>query len=395
MGGVTINNNEKYFVSLISSHLNKSEPDIPDGIDWNEIYRLSNIHNICAIVTSQILLLPKELQPQKEILSKFRQQMGYSLIGFDEKEKALNLLRKLFTDNEIDYMFVKGAIIKEYYPVKEFRTSGDIDAVVRIEQLHKVKAALVEKGLPIKSENAQLIVTKCFGQEIEIHSNEDYDNEYFKNIFDLASKNGFEYRLNDEAHLLYVLCHIIKHFNAFGAGIKMFADIDVLIRKINNFDYEKFISICNELNISTFAKSSFSLCNYWFNTPVSTEIDFNKSNDFRELFEGEIINSGTFGFNKRNLGDYYINKGIGENSKNNFAAKIRALFKLVFPGADTLKRSFEYCKKHPILLPIAWINRVFIGIFKRGGHSMNTVNSILNTGEETLQYKKLLDELEI
>ena len=391
-----MNSNEKYFVSLISSHLNKVPPALPEGINWEEIYRLAEIHNICAIVTDQILKLPKDSQPDMQIMSKFRQQLGYTLIDCEEKEKAIDFLKSLFEKNEIEFLFVKGAMLREYYPVKEFRTSGDIDVVIKAQSIKRLISLLSGfQGVKKKKKKKDLIVCQCFEQEIEIHSNFDCDNPYFESIFDASEKCSYEYKISDEEHLLYVLCHIIKHFNSFGAGIKMFADIDVLIRHIGDFDYDSFMDKCRSLNIEAFAKSSLSLCNYWFGTPVKAEISFEANSKFRELFENEIINSGAFGFNKRDLGDYYVNKGIGKDGKNNLSAKVRAFFKLLFPSKNYLKRSYTYCDRHPILLPLAWLNRLYDGIFKRGRQSRSTVNSIFNSGDETAQYKKLLDELEI
>lgn len=54
-----------------------------------------------------------------------------------------------------------------------------------------------------------------------------------------SKTNTNEFLIKKEYHLIYVLCHIIKHFNSCGAGIKMFMDIDAIIRKIKNFHNEK------------------------------------------------------------------------------------------------------------------------------------------------------------
>lgn len=390
-----MNRNAKYFVSLISSHLNKLSPAANDTIDWEEIYTLSNIHNVCAVISNQIMLLPSDKQPKKETLSKFRQQLGYTLIDYTDKLNTISYIKELLTDAQIEYLFVKGAIIKNYYPVKEFRTSGDIDVIIKYDSLKKLREILNKNNINITDDSDNGIAFDYQEQHIEIHTTEDYDHPYFKNIFDMCKNNGFEYILNDEDHLLYVLCHIIKHFNLCGAGIKMFMDIDVLIRHISDFNYDSFIKKCSKLNIETFAKASFSLCNYWFNTPVKAEINFNSDNHFRELFENEIIDSGSFGFNKRNLGDYYISKGIGKSGKNNLIAKIRAFIALLFPSKTYLYNKYSYLKKSALLLPVAWLNRLFDAAFKRTNHSKNTIKSIINTGSESEQYKKLLNELDI
>lgn len=390
-----MNSNEKYFVSLISSYLNNISPVAEENIDWQEIYRLSNIHNVCAITANQIMMLESKNQPEKNLLSKFRQKLGYTLIDSDSKTIAINDIKKMLTDAGIDFLLIKGAILRNYYPVKEFRTSGDIDIIIKYADIDRFRQIIISSNININDDSDNGFAFDYDKQHIEIHSTEDYDHPYFKNIFDMCTNNGYEYFIDDEQHLLYILCHIIKHFNLCGAGIKMFMDIDVIIRHIADFDYDKFMRKCAELHIETFAKASFSLCHYWFNTPIKSEINFDKNEKFRKLFEDEIISSGSFGFNKRNLGDYYINKGIGKDGRNNFSAKLRALLALLFPSKRYLQNQCPYAKKHPILLPVAWLNRLFNAVFKRKAHSKSTIKSIMNTNKESEQYKRLLNELNI
>lgn len=388
--------NEKYFVSLISSYLNNEEPITPENnIDWNKIYDLSAIHNVAAIVGNQILKI-KDNCPDAEILSKFKQQIGYTLIDADEKENTINFARTFLCENNIDFIFVKGAILRNYYPIKEFRTGSDIDIVIRNENFCTCEQLLRDNNCKVVNQGTNVFTLYINNQHIEFHNVANYDNPYFKDIFDMCSKtNTNEYLINNENHLIYVLCHIIKHFNSCGAGIKMFMDIDAIIRKIKDFDYDGFMNICKEINMETFAKASLSLCHYWFSTPVRCELDFEENSEFIKLFETEIINGGNFGFNSRNLGNYYVNKGASNSGKVNLATKIRALFILTFPPKKEMKNNYTYLNKAPYLLPLAWISRIYTGAFKRSSHSKGTIKSIMKTGKESEQYIKLLKELNI
>lgn len=235
--------NEKYFISLIKSHLNCTAPEVPDNVDWKEIYNLSAINNITAIIASEVQKLGKEHRPDNDTLSAFRQQLGYTLIDFEEKEKAVKAIGELLNRNKIEYIFVKGAIIKKYYPVRELRTSADTDIIIRHNELEKLKAIAEKAEISIGTRNTSGFTINIFNQNIEIHGTNDYDNEYFRDIFDICSKGKYECVLDNYNHLLYVLCHIIKHMNHCGAGIKMFMDIDVLIRNTDDFDYEKMFAM--------------------------------------------------------------------------------------------------------------------------------------------------------
>lgn len=385
-----MNNNEKYFVSLIYSYLNSVPPVLPENIQWKQIYKLAEINNISGIIANEILKLDKKHQPESSILSEFRQQIGYTVIDFEEKEKAVEAAKVFLNNLKIDHIFIKGEIIKNYYPIKELRTSADTDIIIRDKDLKDLHDVLNSHGFGIYDVKTTGFSVKAYNQSIEFHGTLDYDNAYFKDIFDYCQKSENEYFIDDYNHLLYVMCHIIKHFKFCGAGIKMFMDIDAVIRHIGDFDYEKFMNMSKKLNIEVFCKSALSLCNYLFDTPVKAEIDFEKDIKLRQLFESEIINGGSFGFSKRDLGSYYA----VTSAKNGKASRLKAFSALLFPDSAYLKKQFEYAKKHPALLPAAWLNRIFLAVFKNGSHSLKTISSIAeNTNNNN--YIEFLNELKI
>ena len=385
-----MNINEKYFISLIFSHLNNTSPYFNSEVDYNEIYRLSAINNISAIIYNELIKLSKDEQKKIKNLSDFKQQFGYTLIDFDEKISAVSEITSILNEANIDHIFVKGAIIRDYYPVKELRTSADTDIIVRQDSFDRLKEIIKSKDIKITTDEPVFLSIHLLNQNIEISTDNCYDHEYFKDIFSFCTQTNHQYILDDYNHLIYILCHIIKHFKYLGAGIKMFMDIDVLIRHIDDFDYDKVIELAKKLDIEMFTKSALSLCNYLFNTPVKSEIDFNKNENLRELFEKEIINAGAFGFSKRDLGSHYLIS----SAKNGKSSRFNAFLTLLFPKKIYLKNQFNYAKKHPVLLPIAWLHRLLYAIFKRGSHSLSTISSIA-TSKSDNDYARLLSELNI
>lgn len=202
--------------------------------------------------------------------------------------------------------------------------------------------------------------------------------------------------MDDETHLLYILCHIAKHLNLTGAGVRMFMDVDVIIRHMkDNFSYDSFSKRCKALNIEVFTKTVFSLCKKWFDTPICPEYLTNSNDELTSLFENIIIEGGSFGFTARNLSDYYMHKGIAKGGKNGAIAKLNAVKFMLFPKKEYLKNNFEYAMNHPILIPLAWAHRIFIGIFKHTSNSKNTISGILKSDAGAAEYKKLLTELDI
>ena len=66
--------------------------------------------------------------------------LRYEMINGD-----INEISNLFESERIDYMMLKGAVLRSYYPQPWMRTSCDIDILVKEESLDRATNALVEK----------------------------------------------------------------------------------------------------------------------------------------------------------------------------------------------------------------------------------------------------------
>lgn len=386
---------KEYFVSLLSSYLNSKPPKICNGVNWNEIYKLANIHNVTAIIANQISNLPQEHRPDKQLYSIFRQQLGYTLINYGDKTKAIEFIRNTLTKNNIDFMFIKGAVLSGLYPIKEFRTSGDIDAVIKQNDFDKLKSVFSAHNIKI-SETGDIneLAFDYNDIHVEIHTTNGLDNDYFKNIFDISNNDGNEFLLSDTLHLVYVICHIAKHFNSFGAGVRMFMDLDVLSRQLSKEKLSSALNICKTLGLETFSNACLSLCKNWFNTPIEINYDINSNDSLKNVFENEVINAGTFGKINKTLSDFYLIDGSSRSAdKKHF--KLNGIISFLFPHINYMRLRYNFVNKCSLFLPVAWLVRFFEGLFKRRKHSKETLSSIINTNNTTDEYIKLLKELEI
>lgn len=386
---------KEYFISLLSSYLNSVPPNTPKNINWDEIYKLADIHNVTAIIAKEISNLPNEHRPDKQLYSKFRQLLGYTLINYEDKTKAIEFIRNVFIANKIDFMFIKGAVLSELHPIKEFRTSGDIDVVIKQSDFDKVKNVFSIQDIEV-SETGDIneFAFNYNAIHIEIHTTNGLDNDYFKNIFDMSDNTGNEFLLTDTLHLVYVICHIAKHFNSFGAGVRMFMDLDVLSRNIGEDNLNIALSICKELGLETLTSASLSLCKNWFNTPIEIDYDINDNNSLKNIFENEVISAGTFGKLNKTLSDFYLIDGSSRTAdKKHF--KLNGIISFLFPNINYMRLRYKFLNKSSLLLPLAWVLRFFEGLFKRHRHSKETLSSIVNTDNNTEEYLKLLQELGI
>ncbi len=386
----------QYFVYLISCFLNNKTPAF-QTVAWNEIYRLSVIHNITAVIAQEIMLIPDENKPDAEIYSNFRQQLGYTIQNYEIKQNIIFDVKKILNESSINHIFVKGAVIKDLYPVPEFRTSGDIDVIVEKENFDSVKKILCKNtGYNLISENADTLIFENGDINIEIHNNADVDSDYFENIFSLCTKkDGCTYILDDITHLLYIVCHMSKHLNYRGAGIRMLMDIDVAVRNIKNFNQDDFIALCNRAGRQKSAQVLLSLAAFWFDTPINPYFNFNNELKLLENLEKIIIEGGSFGYKINSVPVSYVKDIEYKNGKMPLLSKIKIILKMAFPGSEYLQKCYPYAKKHKWLYPVACLNRLWDGLFKKREHTKNVISQISSGSDVSKIQQELLQELNI
>lgn len=377
-----MNAEKEYFIHLLSCFLNGNTPKTAD-VDWNEIYKLAEIHNLCGIICQQIKYLPKENQPKDELKSYFNQQLGFAIRLDEKRDSAKQIVDSFLNKNGIDHIFVKGVEIKSYYPVPELRTSGDIDVILRRDEFESTYKLLKESNIKITNYATNVITAMVNGIEIEFHSNADVITDYFDDIFNLSCvKYEHTYILTEYEHLLYIICHLCKHLAYRGAGIRMLMDIDALVRGIESFDYKRLMLMADKAGIKQSTSVLLSLCKKWFNTPVESSAEINDR--LIECFDRVMLDGGSFGYEINSIPI----KHIGSN-------KLSTLIKLAFPSRELLKSAYPYYNKNKFLLPVARINRLTDAVFRKRRRAVASAKQIyINGGNANIQ-QQLLTELGI
>ncbi len=376
-----MNFEKEIFINVLSSFLNNEKPKVNQQIDWKYIYRLAEIHSVCGIIANQIKFIDKKYQPEALIKSKFNQQLGLTIINYDKRNDAVNFIRNLFNRNRIDFLFVKGVVLQKYYPVCELRQSGDIDVIIRKSDFQPVAELLNKNGIKILGCTSEVINADVDGMVVEIHCTSDVIGSYFDDIFSHCDKlSECEYQLQPYDHLLYVICHLCKHLAYRGAGLRMLADIDVIVRSIDKFDINLIYSMAESAGVLQSTKVLLSLCKKWFKTPL----DIPELTDLHLLdcFESVIIDGGNFG--------YEINSIPLVNYKK---SKIATFFSLAFPSRKFLKIAYPYYAAHSFLLPIARINRLIDGVFRKRKQAKSALRQLTGNSDIMSVQKQLVNEL--
>ena len=353
-----MNSTERFVLSLIKSAIDGSIATLPKDVDWDYFWHISKHFQLtsllCGGINNSQIELPDALEGKMN-------RVALDCLMYDQCQMyVFSEIMGLFDKNGIDYMPVKGLLMKRLYPSTDFRSMGDGDILIRLEQYEKIKGIMKDVGCEFRCESAHEFVYNKNGVCIELHKtlippyNKDY-HSYYGDGWKLAvSDVGTRYKLSDNDHYVYMFTHFAKHYRDGGVGIMHMVDFWVYERsKELNFDY-----ICEELRklqLLDFFNSIHSTIDVWFNGANETDVT--------GFITSRVLQNGVWGNSE--------SKALASAVKTSKSSSVKGItfkkaMRIMFPRVDEMKFRYPVLKKKPILLPVCWVHRFFNTVlFKR------------------------------
>lgn len=359
---------------------------------FRALFAFSVKHDVSNLV-GDALIKNGSLKKESEAYAKFSSKIFQAVLRY---ERSRHDSEKIFGSLEnagIDFMPLKGAIIREFYPRPEMRTSCDIDVFIEKKNVKKAVSVLTgECGCKFYSELYDEATLKTEGGvTLEIHgtlSDGDDGNggdearrRYFKDAMkNSLVKDGYKhYRLQTtEEFVAYFIYHSAKHFRLGGCGIKAIADAFVIKNKIK-YDEKILIRKLDELKLGDFYNVLFAIAEKEFGSgEISGDEKFDKLVATAEKF---ILSGGTYGGG--NHGDVRLatNKG----------GKAGYIIKRAFLPYGVLKQEYPILIKAPILYPFCTVHRWFSALFGKKKRSLK--NELKNSRTVTDERKEEINDL--
>lgn len=342
-------------MKLVKSALTGRMTDLSENIDWNEVSEFSKKHNITTLIyygikNSNILLPP-------EIENLFMNVVFFNIMIDNNQQFELNKLRRIFTEEKIDFAPLKGSRIKNYFPKSEMRSMSDFDILFRPEQIEKAKEIVIAEEYNFKTETDHVFeFSKNNYLNMELHkklipSTEAFGN-YYKNCWQLfhpVKPDSNEYVMNPSDEYIFLFLHFTKHYINGGVGIRQLLDLWVFSQK-EKINYKYVEKELFSLQLSTFWKNINQTLKVWLENETP-----NEKTDFITEF---IFSSGVFGNHK----NYLIANAIKSHENPDTAGK-RRIIHLFFLPYSGMCIKYPILKKYPVLLPLYWIIRLFDALF--------------------------------
>lgn len=354
---------ELVHVALVGKKLDPSTVQLLNGEVLTTIHRMAKKHDLSHVISDVIY------QNNISVDDGFRrclQQRHYASVCRCEQMKyAQSQIYTAFEQAGIDYIPLKGALLRAYYPKESMRTSCDIDILIRETDLDSAIAVLEESGFSCGSRNYHDVsLFASNGSHLELHFNirENRKNldAVLENAWDHAVKTdtNHQYAFTDEFFVFYMFAHMAYHFMRGGCGIRSLMDLWVMEHKMG-LAYDKAESLLKQAGIYPFAWEMSRIANQCF-----TE---NRPDAFADRVLDYVVSGGAYGSARNHM----VVKKVKAN--NTF---FYALHRLFLPP-DGMKTLYPILKKAPILLPFCWTLRWFTMLF--GGKLGRAVTELART----------------
>lgn len=317
------------------------------GESLAKLLQLAKNHDILHIAAE--FLEKNGLISDEALKSALNRQKMLAVFRREQQNFEFDRVCKLFEQERIDYIPLKGSVIKDFYPYDWMRTSSDIDILIKPDDLDKAIQAITENlGFEFdgRSRHDCSLISKN-GVNLELHfaiqsSFEELD-KVFEKIWDYTLPcESFEHRfdLTNEFLLFYIIAHAKYHFSSGGCGIRPFIDFRLLENQLK-FSEEVFSTLIKESKCEDFQKGVRKLSEVWFEHKEHSELSL--------MMEEFILTGGVFG-TRSNLGaaDRYLKGG-----------KFKYLSSRIFAPKEQIVIMYPICKKHPLLIPLYQIKRWF------------------------------------
>ena len=260
---------------------------------------------------------------------------------------------------QIWYMPLKGALLKDWYPKLGMRQMSDNDILCDDAYRKRIKKIMEDLGFTCQhwgkgNDDAYFKPPVC---NFEMH-NELFTvahvgqlHAYYANVKDRLCKdedNAYGYHFRTEDFYIYITAHEYKHFSSGGTGVRSLVDTYVFMQKFgDSLDWDYLNAELQKLEIAVYERQNRELAMKLFSDAPLSEED-------TALLEYYIF-SGTYGTLQNKVENDIHRMGGG--------SKAKYIFHRIFPPMEQIKTYWNFFYRHKWLIPVLWVYRPIRGLF--------------------------------
>ena len=134
--------NKKYFFKLLSGYIHGTTVQYNDEIDWNIVFNIADKHSLSGIIYNMFQKQSNMVNISKSLIEKEQIDYWTKVQNSVNKDYEMKKIIKELSLKKIPHVLMKGYIIKNLYPDPDLRTMGDVDFLIKEEDMEKVDEIL-------------------------------------------------------------------------------------------------------------------------------------------------------------------------------------------------------------------------------------------------------------
>lgn len=381
---------------------------------WMDIFQMAQWHKLLPVVYeatyATVPCLHLEQFPAITSIKKLVVQQV--LVQTIKTEEFLKLNQQL-QEKGIYPLVVKGIICRSLYYKPDHRVSGDEDLWICADQFCQCQEAVQQLGMETtmdsheRKETCEISYThKNSPLYIELHkclfaddnSFEHKLNELFRDAYSQSVCQTIQgvdlYTLNATDHLSYLLCHALKHFLHSGFGIRQVCDIVLFANQYGaQIQWQIVMDRMQSIRGERFAVAIFKIGTKYLNFHAR-EAWFPK--EWRDMDVEEmpllmdILQAGVYGGTtmSRKHSSHMTLEAVKSSDEKKHTPTRKYIFKTLFPTRKEMQNRYPFLKRHPYLLPLAWVSRIVTYAIEVCKKQDNSVKEAINIGKTRVELLK-------
>lgn len=403
-------------LALKGETLREEEKNRLGQIRMDQMIELADRHKVLSLLYD--LLLQDEWEEQKkESFPDWRERLRESALKTVQQSYRLLFLTKEIVEKleerGIPVIVLKGVGTAFWYPMPEYRKSGDVDLLFENEKAAADAARmLAEQGYGVKEEQHANHHVACSGPEgidVELHTMlaEPFDDKTINETMEEMREECFRRVIRretmgvpipvapDDLQAVELLLHMLQHYLRAGFGLKLLADWVVFWNGEHpEGTRESFLELTEKCGLTGFSKAVTLVCETYLGLEPGKIYPAGSWEEFPERYEEEF------------LADIIRAEEFGKADPARMVAlRHRSLINYLREFHYQMRMNYPEQSKKKWLWPVLWIRtlRVFLqnnrrlkrgslrGIIKSAGDRARIVEEMKlfeHTPEERMQSRK-------
>ncbi len=365
------------------------DSDMLNRADWDTVGLISS-HQAVSPMVFDVISKYREKIPNDI----FRKWYNHILKALSSNAAVAGVQEQLVSmlSGNFDYVILKGLAAAAYYPKPELRCLGDVDFLVRHEDLARCERLLTDGAYKRYIETALHITYEKNGKMLEMHfeipgiphgTAGDRTREFVADILENTKTDSRFSAPCDMYHGVVLLLHSAHHLLSEGLGLRHICDWACFVKTTANKDFwQELLPFLNDIGLLKFTKILTKLCGCYLSIDCPDWADDADDTVCYELMR-DVLTGGNFG----RLDKARSRSGmmISENTKGD--SKICSLLKTLH---STMYSACPVLKKVPVLYPFLFVFRIAkYLVLMLFGKRPSLVTASKKADERTTVYKKL------